>query len=386
METNNQYSISLRAAVGKTACLAATIIIFAAAVFLAVFLFASRASAQSVNQFPSPREACRYYYNQQGVSVQRDLEHDCLTRVGDNQSGFIYTHFYDTGSNFCLEVTGTHGRIFGPQCMSILQTGRAEQQQQNNPGQIVTPPSFQIKELQYDTLPHGKQIQAGDNEQIEITMPDGSLIQLDAKATFTPVSDYEVQSVFGRYRYLWQPFHDGKCIVGQNLARQACRKVKTRDAVLGVTGTEFLVETDNAGTTVTVLEGLLSVSDLGGKKTVEVPGGQSTYIKHGGGPSAPEPFDPANIDHWWEQNTAGQTTDMAFPVIIFTMLIVFVIILAIYSGVRKQRLALAAANGTKSAPMQPKPASKPVQIILSIFGIIFAILIFAVIFIVMGQT
>jgi len=263
-------------------------------------------------------------------------------RNGDNQTGFIYTHFYDSGNNFCFEVTSSWGQIIAPQCIPISQTGREQQQQQDNPDKIVTPPSFHIKELQYDTLPTGKQIQAGDNERIEITMPDGSLIQLDANATFTPVSDYEVHSVFGRYRYLWQPFHDGNCIVGQNLVRQACRKVVTPDAVLGARGTEFLVETDESGTLVTVLEGLLGVADLAGKKTVEVAGGQSTYIKNGGLPDDPKPFDPAKIERWWEKRTSEQIGIIFIEVI--SGLIIFLVILSFIKKLfRKKNLAAATA-------------------------------------------
>ena len=342
MEIHNQNFISPGAARGKIIVFITTAIVFAIAVFLTFFLFVNRINAQNVRDFVSPHAACQFYYNQPGFTVTRDLEHDCLVRNGDSQAGFVYTHFYDSGSDFCLEVTTPLGRVFGPECMLISETGREQQQQQDNPSKIVTPPSFQIKELQYDTLPTGKQIQADDNERIEIKMPDGSLIQLDANATFTPVSDHEVQSVFGRYRYMWQPFHDGNCIVGQNLVRQTCRKVTTRDAVLGVRGTEFLVDTDEAGTTVTVLEGLLGVADLGGKKTVEVAGGQSTYIEHGGLPEDPKPFDPTIIDRWWEKKTPEQ-----IAIIFVGIAIGFVIFIVIVSSIarifRKKKQTVATA-------------------------------------------
>ncbi len=382
METNNQNSILPGAVIGKTAGLAAITIFFAAAVFPAFFLFADSASAQDFSRFAVPHAVCQEYRSVAGYTTIRDLTNDCLVRTGDNQTGFLYVHAYNSGNNFCVEMTSSkQGRIFGPQCVPISQTGRAEQQQKSNPGKIVTPPSFQIKELQYDTLPHGKKIQSGDGERIEITMPDGSLIQLDANSTFTPVSDDEVQSVFGRYRYLWQPFHDGKCIVGQNLVRQACRKVKTRDAILGSRGTEFLVETNSTGTTVTVLEGLLAVTDLNGKKTVEVAGGQSTYIKHGGLPADPKPFDPAKIEHWWEKKAPGQIPEQTTLITLFGIIIVLVFIVAIYSNSRKKKLALAAADSTKSAPVQPR--SKPAQIILTIIAII---ILGVVILYALGQT
>lgn len=338
--------------IGKTTGLFAMAIVFTIAAFLAFFSFASHAGAAA----NSPKAICQVYISLGiTVSIDKNTENDCFIKIGNNNTGFGTVHAYYTVTppQFCIDTSGSYFPQPSSQCSPTSQQGKT--QPENTPGKLVTPPSFQIKELQYDTLPTGKQITAGDNERIEITMPDGSLIQLDAKATFTPVSDHEVQSVFGRYRYLWQPFHDGKCIVGQNLVRQACRKVKTRDAVLGVTGTEFLVETDKSGTSVTVLEGLLTVTDLGGKKTVEVPGGQATYVKHQGLPEDPKPFDSAKIGHWWEKKTAEQTAK-----IIALAMTGFIFLLSILSLIRQRILGRG-----KSASEQPQPA-KNVQLILFI--------------------
>lgn len=331
----------------RTAGPAAATAIFATAALLAVFLFPGRAGAQDIRQFAAPRFACQFYKGQQGFTIVRDLEHDCLVRNGDNQTGFLYTHYFDSGNNFCLEVTGPQGRIVAPQCVPISQTGRGEEQRQqeraeSKPAKIITPPAFHIRELQYDTLPTGKPVQTGDNERIEIEMPDGSLIQLDANATFTPVSDHEVQSVFGRYRYLWQPFHDGKCIVGQNLVRQECRKVRTRDAILGDRGTEFLVATDKSGTTVTVLDGTVIATDLAGKKTVEVAAGQSTFVKHGGLPEDPKSYDPAKIERWWEKKTAEQNLVYFLKIagIVLGAIIIIIIVIKIIAAIIRLLISL----------------------------------------------
>jgi hypothetical protein len=311
-------------------------------IIFACFLFASQVSAQ----ITSPSAACQYYLsNFPGITaIVTDTENNCTLRVGDNNVGFGNIHAYYSGTNFCMETSGQYFGHLEPEtsCIPIAKTGKVPRE--SDPTKIVAPPTFQIKELQYDTLPTGKQIQAGDNERIEIEMPDGSLIQLDANATFTPVSDHEVQSVFGRYRYLWHPFNDGKCIVGQNLVRQTCRKIVTRDAVLAVRGTEFLVETDKSGTTVTVLEGLLGVADLNGKKTVEVAGGQSTYIKHGGLPDDPKLFDSAKIDRWWEKKTIEQTS-FIYALIITGLIILIVIPVQIKRRISdKKKLALTDAS------------------------------------------
>ncbi len=339
--------------ISRTIKLAISVSIFLTAIFSAVFLFSNYTSAQNIRQFAAPSFACQFYRSQQGFTIVRNLEHDCLVRNGSN-GAFVYTHFYDSGNNFCVEVTSSFGgRIVAPQCVPISQTGRLERQQQQNrqsdKPKIITPPAFQIRELQYDTLPTGRQIQAGDNERIEITMPDGSLIQLDAKATFTPVSDHEVQSVFGRYRYLWQPFHDGKCIVGQNLVRQDCRRVRTPNALLGDRGTEFLVESGKAGTTVTVLDGVVIATDLAGKKTIEIVAGQSTFIKKGGLPEEPQAYDPAKLDRWWEKKTTDENVKI-FVGIMFGIIIFVVIISALVAIVKK-------IFGKK----KPAPAAVPVM-------------------------
>lgn len=119
METNNQNPISPGAAIGKTVGLAATAIVFAGAVFLAVFLFTGSAGAQNFSQFAVPHAVCQEYRGQTGYSIVRDLTNDCLVRSGNSQTGFVYVHAYNSGNNFCVEMTSSQGRIFGPQCVPI---------------------------------------------------------------------------------------------------------------------------------------------------------------------------------------------------------------------------------------------------------------------------
>ncbi len=55
-----------------------------------------------------------------------------------------------------------------------------------------------------------------------------------------------------------------------------------------------------------VLGGTAIATDLGGKKTVEIPAGQQTFIKHGGLPESPKAYNPTKLDRWWEKKTAEQ--------------------------------------------------------------------------------
>ena len=349
------------------------IFIFAVTVFSVVFLSASRAGAQSP-AFGSPRSACQYYINSHLAivsSIDSNTENDCLIKVGNNNTGFGYMHFYYliNSNQYCEAYSGAYFPTPSTKCMPRTQPVTTPQSPNTSP-KLVTSPSFHIKDLQYDTLPSGKPIKSGDDERIEITMPDGSTIELDANATFTPVSDHEVQSVFGRYRYMWQPFHGGKCIVGQDLVRQNCRKVITRDGIIGDRDTEFLVETDKSGTTVTVLRGLLGVVDLGGKKTVEVRGGQFTYIKHGGLPADPKPYDPAKIDRWWEKMPLEKIS-----VIIAFTITGFIIFVAILLAIRRKLLGeKGGAGGIAPGKQTPSKIAQLIPLIIILVIIIIVVL------------
>ena len=172
--------------------------------------------------------------------------------------------------------------------------------------EFVLPGNFHLTELAYKNLTYGKQLQSSLYGRIVIGMPDGSLMYMDKNSTVTPVSDYEVKSDIGRFMYDYKPASGGGCgPIGQS-PTWACRQVDARDATLRVKGTEFAVDTDTNGTNITVMTGVLSVSDPNSKKTVEVAGGQYTYIAKWGLPTDPKSFDTSQVDFWWKEKTAEQ--------------------------------------------------------------------------------
>ena len=178
--------------------------------------------------------------------------------------------------------------------------------QKEGESEFVVPGNFHLTELAYNNLPYGKQFQSSLYGRVVIGMPDGSLMYMDKNSTVTPVSDYEVKSDIGRFMYDYKPASGGGCgPIGQS-PTWACRQVDARDATLRVKGTEFAVDTDTYGTNITVMEGVLSVSDPNGKKTVEVTGGQYTYIAKWGLPTDPQSFDTSQVDFWWKEKTAEQ--------------------------------------------------------------------------------
>lgn len=178
--------------------------------------------------------------------------------------------------------------------------------QKEGESEWVVPGNFHLTELAYNNLTYGKQLQSSQYERVVINMPDGSLMHMDMGSTVTPVSAYEVKSDTGRFMYDYKPASGGGCgPIGQS-PTWACRQVDARDATLRVKGTQFAVDTDAYGTNITVMEGVLSVSDPNGNKTVEVAGGQYTYIAKWGLPTDPQSFDTSQVDFWWKEKTAEQ--------------------------------------------------------------------------------
>jgi len=214
--------------------------------------------------------------------------------------------------------------------------------------EFVVPGNFHLTELAYNNLTYGKQFQSSQYERVVIKMPDGSLMHMDMGSTVTPVSAYEVKSDTGRFMYNYKPASGGGCgPIGQS-PTWACRQVDARDATLRVKGTEFAVDTDTYGTNITVMKGVLSVSDPNGNKTVEVAGGQYTYIAKWGLPTDPQSFDTSQVDFWWKEKTAEQIKSEKIINYTAIFLVVFFFILFIK---RKQ--------------IWPKRFGKPVHTVVS---------------------
>lgn len=258
----------------------------------------AKINAVDIGDYASPQLACDAF-RQSGPPfvIVRDQPHDCLVKVSVG-SAITYTHFYDSGNNYCLEVTGNRGRISGPDCTTLDNTQRPVA-----PGRI-TPTSFWVRTLQYSTLPTAKPVKAGENERLEIKMPDGSLIQLDKNATFTPISDQEVQTAFGRFRFLFNKFHGpGQCIVSQKLQRENCRIIKTEFATIGDQDTEILVDNFDDYTEVSVVSGNADIYNTEETAFVTLGPGERMAFS-GQGHSDKETFDPAKLDQWWTERDA----------------------------------------------------------------------------------
>jgi hypothetical protein len=77
--------------------------------------------------------------------------------------------------------------------------------------------------------------------------------------------------------------------------------IETPNAIAGVKGTRFEVVVDDTGTTVTVFEGVVEVSDLNMTKNVSVGANQKVVVPVNSVPLEPTGFDLATVDQWWTQ-------------------------------------------------------------------------------------
>ncbi|MEK7597979.1 MAG: FecR domain-containing protein [Patescibacteria group bacterium] len=280
-----------------------------------------------------------------GQYFEESLSDDLVALLGPDSSGGPYSFNLDTMGGF-----PPMGLILGPDgVLRGTPTGKDSKfracvkdaggntackvinidvKKEGEPESVV-PGNFRLTELAYNNLPYGKQYQSSQYERAVINMPDGSLMYMDKNSTITPVSDYEVKSDTGRFMYDYKPASGGGCgPIGQS-PTWACRQVDARDATLRVKGTEFAVDTDEYGTNITVMEGVLSVSDPNGNKTVEVAGGQYTYIAKWGLPTDPQSFDTSQVDFWWKEKTAEQIKSERIINYTAIFLVVFLFILFI---------------------------------------------------------
>ena len=80
-------------------------------------------------------------------------------------------------------------------------------------------------------------------------------------------------------------------------------QISTDACALTVRGTEYILDVgDDSATTLTVLEGVVEISDKQHRKTVLVTKDQQVVVKPGELPSEPTEIDPEQILKWWDED------------------------------------------------------------------------------------
>lgn len=116
-------------------------------------------------------------------------------------------------------------------------------------------------------IKEGETVTTGKNEQAVIVFGDGSKVEIGANSSFTLLSKDEAQTLKGKFEFYFEKLVQGRTF-----------RVKTTNAIAGVRGTKFSVDTVKNKTVVRVTEGTVAVSDAQEKKTVMVNAGYKVTV------------------------------------------------------------------------------------------------------------
>lgn len=198
-----------------------------------------------------------------------------------------------------------------------------------------------LTKLAYEGLTFGQQVRSGIRERVAIVKPDGSIMYMDKNSILTPVSEFEVKTDTGRFRFDYQPATGGGCGPIGESPTWACRQVNTPNGTIRIKGTEFTVENDSSGTSIAVIEGTVLVSDTEGKKEVEINKGQFAFLKNGILSGDPQSFEPDQLDRWWEEEDAKQGDKkniVTIMLIIFGVVALILLVVIIIKKIVKKKM------------------------------------------------
>lgn len=155
---------------------------------------------------------------------------------------------------------------------------------------------FDGKSLIYE----GDEIQTGPNGFVEITLGDGSIIQLHSDSSFKAVALGEKESIFdllkGEIHVVFE------CIRHLNSPCGRTRYFFKGKGLVELRGTEFLSSTsDNGSSRFIVVEGSVELSEPKTGRKVLVSTGEQVEITLEGVIRNPQPVDLSSIKRWWEE-------------------------------------------------------------------------------------
>jgi len=149
-----------------------------------------------------------------------------------------------------------------------------------------------------------------DSSKASLRYYDGTKQDVNEKSSFTikesgtvlpgATGSLILQGIGGAYHFLVD-----KKRVGQY-------ELRLDNAVIGIEGTEFLVDGSGSGITVSVLEGTVNLSDSKSGKSVLLEKGQRSTVNSAGGVSSPEPFD--SQEKWWPESSCCGSAALLFLV------------------------------------------------------------------------
>lgn len=139
----------------------------------------------------------------------------------------------------------------------------------------------------------GEIIRTGKDGYIELIFNDGSTINLDANTSLVLDS---VDAETSNYRLLL-----GRIKANIKRLNRRRYRIRTPTAVLGVRGTEFIVESDGAGASaVVVLEGEISFAAIDSEESTVIRAGEFSAVRADGTLTAATKIDVSRLQNWWQ--------------------------------------------------------------------------------------
>lgn len=149
----------------------------------------------------------------------------------------------------------------------------------------------------------------------DMDMAPGSQFRFDGLTYLNPppmietMGDLTISVVKGVYHYMIQ----------KDRIKQF--GIRPNGAVVGIKGTEFVVEATDSYTKVKVLDGTVDFYRSGSDARVPVTAGEYSVLETGASaPNAPQEFNTAGESHWWNSLEGGSCCGTAFILMIVPLL------------------------------------------------------------------
>jgi ferric-dicitrate binding protein FerR (iron transport regulator) len=146
------------------------------------------------------------------------------------------------------------------------------------------------------SLPPGARIETLDASMVSLQLGSGERIDIGPNSAMDfPAGAPEASLARGVMRLV----HD--CLAANPGCRRSVDRVRSPVMVAGVRGTEFVVDSNEWGTTVSVLHGLIEVTGTapGNAAAVQLRDGERVQVDTGGRVGTSSAIPPGSVPDWW---------------------------------------------------------------------------------------
>lgn len=148
-------------------------------------------------------------------------------------------------------------------------------------------------------LLQGESVTVDKDSYLELQFEDGSQVNLGERTTFIFRGDDRKKSVYELIKGYLRSVRD--CLLMDHLGCDTEREFRSSSHIFTVRGTEFLLDADESGAQLAVLQGSVEVSVPGQPQGIVVHEGEQLNLPKDIAPGKPSPFDSKSIPVWWQE-------------------------------------------------------------------------------------